>query len=78
MSKSNKKNRIALQNLIKFLLKENIDNSIEIINLQVFIHKNVKMKKKDNKKLLKRINRLVDKVKRNVKFLEEIHKNDKK
>lgn len=76
MHTSDRKQRNSLGSLVKFLLNENIDNSMKIIDLQILIHKNLKMKKKDRKKLTKKINKSIDKVNINIRLLREIHKNE--
>jgi len=68
----------ALQNLVKFLLKENIDNSFEIAKLHSIIHHNVKMKRKQRKKFKKETIKLLDKINENVKIYKKLNIQDEK
>jgi len=73
-----KQQRISLQHLVKFLLKENISNSVEILQLQMLIQKNLKLKKKDKKNLKKQTDKLIKKVTTNVSLLKKMHDTDEK
>jgi len=76
MSHTPKKSPNSLQNIIKFLLNANIDNSVEILELQVLIQDNIKLKKKDRKKLNKKMDKLIDKVSKNVELLKRMSQID--
>jgi len=79
MPNSNKKQSNSLQNLIKFLLNANIDNSVEIVELQLLIRDNIKLKKKDEKKLDKKMDKLIEKISNNVELLKKMSQlNEKK
>ncbi len=60
----------SMQNLIQFLLKENIDNSIEIAKLHSIIQDHVSMDKDDSKNLDKQTNKLCDKIDKNIELLK--------
>lgn len=74
MPSSNEQQSQALQKLVKFLLKENIDNSFEILKLHEIIHDNIKMKKKKKKKFEKQTSKLLSKIDDNIKLFRRISK----
>ena len=74
MSSSNEQQSQALQKLVQFLLKENIDNSFEILHLHEVIHENLKLKKKKIKQYEKETNKLLTRIDNNMKLFRKISK----